>query len=477
MIVGKKEISWNYLGQGINYLLSFIVMFITIKYLSYEEIGLWYTFLNITSFVALFDFGFSQTITRNITFAWLGAKSLNKDGLPIDIIESSKPNYELLSKLNYLSKSIFLFITIVILFLLTTLGTLYVKTILRNLAENKYYFSWFIYCGAALLNTYFIYFISFFNGVGAIIKYNRAFIISRMAQIVLLIVLILLNTGIFALTFSTLVCSIISYLFFVKYFREYNIKIERINIFCIKKEIEKTLDLFKIIWYSSWRSGLYKISLFLILYANTFLSSLYLGLKTTGIYGISLQIINVVSLFSIVSVTTFTPRFTSARLKKDIALLKMDFSTTVFIYIFIYWIGIIGIIFVGFPILKIIKPNLELRISFFLFMSICIFFEYFYRVCLEFIITSNRFPFLRSGMISSIAIVVFSFILLKFTSLGIWGLLISQLLIQSLYNYWKWPRYVLKELNLKIGELFVIGASNIYEFLVNNYLNKFKRIQ
>ena len=79
--ITNKDVVWSYLGFFLNIANGLIVLPFLLHYLSSKEIGLWYTFMSISAFVALLDFGFSPTLTRNVSYVWGGAKKLNKIGI------------------------------------------------------------------------------------------------------------------------------------------------------------------------------------------------------------------------------------------------------------------------------------------------------------------------------------------------------------------------------------------------------------
>ena len=79
-----------------------------------------------------------------------------------------------------------------------------------------------------------------------------------------------------------------------------------------------------------------------------------------------------------------------------------------------------------------------------------------------FITTKNEVPFTVPSIVSGCAIVVLSVSLVTLTKLGLWGLLLSQCLVQLAYNNWKWPCVVLKEMGMSVSGLVRSGCSNIY---------------
>jgi hypothetical protein len=63
-------------------------------------------------------------------------------------------------------------------------------------------------------------------------------------------------------------------------------------------------------------------------------------------------------------------------------------------------------------------------------------------------LTKNKVPFFKASLISGCFTVVLLFLFLKYTNIGVWGLILSQGIAQG-YNNWKWPMEVLRELSTK----------------------------
>ena len=65
---------------------------------------------------------------------------------------------------------------------------------------------------------------------------------------------------------------------------------------------------------------------------------------------------------------------------------------------------------------------------------------------------------MRAGLVSGFFVVVLTYISLKYTKLGLLGVILAQGLVQLTYNYWKWPLYVLRQMNINFFNLVEIGA-------------------
>lgn len=69
---------------------------------------------------------------------------------------------------------------------------------------------------------------------------------------------------------------------------------------------------------------------------------------------------------------------------------------------------------------------------------------------------------MKPALLSGIGIAIGSFIVLKYTSWEILGLVLVQGFCQVVYNNWKWPLVVLKEFHLNIPQFVCIGFREAY---------------
>lgn len=54
-------------------------------------------------------------------------------------------------------------------------------------------------------------------------------------------------------------------------------------------------------------------------------------------------------------------------------------------------------------------------------------------------------------------IILCNILTLQFTELGLMGVVLGQLLVQSVYNHWKWPLWIFKDLSLSPYKIINIG--------------------
>ncbi|HYH04965.1 MAG TPA: O-unit flippase-like protein [Bacillota bacterium] len=447
--ITKKDLVWSYAGYLLNAGIGIILLPLILHFLPQTELGLWYNFASIGALVSLLDFGFMPTITRNITYCWAGATEIRREGLA-DPPTGKEPNFQLLNTVICTCKKIYLFIAVTALVLLFTIGSVYIRSITNGLSGPQYFIAWVVYSLGIFLNIYYSYWGAFLRGVGAVKEGQKSLIISKVTQICISMVGLFSGFGLIALSvayvISGLVLRQISKYFFFSY---KNLKKELSKNDCFGVDKKTIIHTFNSIWYNAWRLGLVSFGAYLITQANTIVCSVYLGLEITASYGLTMQLFGFVTSFSCILFNSYQPLLSEARLVRDYQKLKKIFSFSVVISWITFIIGGLVIIIFGSYLLNLIGSKTTiLNTNILVYMCLYLFLESNHSIFASFITTGNNVPFVKASLISGGLIVMFSILLIKYTSLGIWSLLLSQSIVQLLYNNWKWPYIVLKELKM-----------------------------
>lgn len=449
----RKDIIWNYLGTFCTLIINILILPLLIKYLDANEVGLWYVFVSIGGITALFDFGFAATLARNITYCLSGASSLKSVGKSSQL---SDVNLELLSEVTGTCKLVYFIIAFIALILMCGVGTPYILYITKNIFLNNYMYAWIIYTLAIILNLLFFYYTSLLRGAGDIASYNKCVVISRTAQIIVAVVLLINGYGIIAMSISYLVYSLV--------FRLLTSYIIRINHPIFKKtkiNIKQCYETFKIVWHNAWRDGLVSLSNYLTTYGMTIVCSAYLSLSESGIYSISFQITNGVSMLAIIYFNSLQPAMQSNYINNRLEDLRKQYSKATVLYFISYLIVALGVLIIGIPVLKLIRPDYVINQLFLSIMLINVLFIQFHCMNASFISNTNRLPYVKAFIISSIASLITVAFVLKEFDFGIWCIPLIQFIIHSLFNNWKWPKYVMDMLQTNIKETFLSGFYEI----------------
>lgn len=456
--ISNRDVIWNYIGIIISMVSNFIMLPFMIHYMDSEVLGLWYVYLSIGGIVTLFDFGFTPTFARNVAYSWNGAENIQKEGVVYS--ESGKANYSLLVRIIKISRIIYFLISSIALIILLTVGTIYIVNLSRDIYDSSVILSWMIYSLAIFLNIYYGCYTMFLRGIGAVSCYNKINITARLIQIILSVFLLVCGFEIIAVSlgycFYGFVLRFSSKYFFFKsygidqYMKEY-------------KEITKPDGkmLFQAMWHNAWRDGIVTLSNYITNQAGTLVVSTFLSLTETGVYSLTVQLVTAILTISGGIYSAYQPTLQAAYVRNNKKLMKEKMSMIMVANLYIAIVGVAGLLLFGPFIIKIFKPSMVLSRTVILGIAIYLFLYKRQTTYASFISNMNCLPYVRAYILSGVCGIVFAVILMKYFNLGLWGLLFGQFIPQALYNYWKWPNYVLKYLECNIPEFIRTGNEEI----------------
>lgn len=468
--ISKYDVLWNYLGYILKFGFGFITLPLVLSYLSSNDLGVWYTFLAVGAFITLLDFGFSPIIATQMAYVWGGATKLSKEGYFSNRTDDNQIDQKLLHKLMYVVRRIYMTIAVLALLLLILVGVWYIGSIV-NLSQNtNYLYAWIIYSCSIVINFYYSYWTPLLLGSGKIKESQTAVIIAQLVSVIFTVVLLMLGFGILSLAISGLFNGIIIRSLSRKFFFDK----EKIKSDIIKKykfsneEYKKT---FFILWFNAKKAGIVSVGVFMINQINIMMCSYFFGLAITAAYGLTLQLFNFLSLVSGILLKSYLPLLSEANFNNNFDLIKKKLSLSAIWGWSIYCCGGIIIIFWGNQILSLVGSHTHLLPKNILFiMFIYLFLEFNHgTIFATYLTTLNKVPFVLATLLTGIMISIVSLCLSKFTGLGVTSLVISSLFIQALYNNWKWPMVVLKELNLSFNMFVRIGIHETHKQLISFY--------
>lgn len=451
MKVRKSDIIWAYLARGFSIGVNILLLPMIMAFLSDTELALWYVFASISQVVNLFDFGFNATLARHMTYAWSGAKSLEKTSISEKTQEEH--NEHLMAVVISTCRVVYFAISIVAFGVMLTAGSAYINVILDGDFQKKYLIAWIIYAVAVFLNLFYGYWSSLLQGIGAIAERNKMNVYSKIIQLVLAIVLLKMNLGllgfVIAYTLSGISLRIIGHAYFVNKTKRMKLKIQ-----ISKKEIK---ECFQTVWFTAWKDGLVMLAQYLSTQANTLICAYFIDLSSTSSYGIITQIASVLASLAMALFSAYQPQYSSLCLSKNVDGQRKLTCLCSFIYKVIFGLGIVTFIFIGVPLLHIVRPAMILDIK--LIIVVCLFYYLYNQHALfaSMIASTNELPYYKSFVITAIGSVLLSIVFTDIFEFGLWGLVMGQIFVNLLYNNWKWPIYVLKRLKLKYTDIYFWG--------------------
>ncbi|EGU33632.1 hypothetical protein VIBRN418_00851 [Vibrio sp. N418] len=436
--ISKKDLIWGYLAQFLNIGSGVIIIPVAIIYLTTEDMGFWYLFIAIAGLAQLLEFGFQPTISRMVSYVYSGAKELIPEGIP----ETGKEiNYQLLYDLVSASKNIYRYVSIAVAVLLLSVGTYYLNSFEEFKQEQLV--AWLVFSLSTIINFYFTYLNGLIIGKGKQSVLYRITALSKLLMLLVSVPLLVLNYGLMSMAVGTFTSLLVTRFLLYKYLnneKEQDVK----KLSSIKKE--KTSQT-KIVWLSAWKLGGTSIGAFLILRANQFITSSYLGLSVAASYGLTIQIIGILSSVSAMYFTLSLPKINSLQSLKDKMKIKSIVKKSFLIVALLYVFGAFGLVYIGVPLLDYMSTNTELVPKNILLLMLFMYgLELNHSMSATYLTTLNKVPFLYASLISGIFIVFVSLLVVNISTLGLVGVVFSQFTIQLLYNNWYWPLQVLKDL-------------------------------
>ena len=450
----KKDVIWNYLATIVSMGSGLILLPILLLFLSAEELGLWYAFLAVSNLTLLFEFGFNPTFARNIVYCLSGASSLAKEGRGE---HGDTINWHLLASVLRASKLVYLLISVIALVLSATFGSAYVMRITGSISGANHWIAWLIICCSIFINLYYLWVLTYLRGFGDIAGESKAKAISKIGQLVITLVLCVLGFGLIGAALGFLLCGVLMRFVAKRELRRHEKLFENIEEFAGEVSIRDVQQVVKQVSHLSIRDGVVQLALFVTTQAATIIASLYLGLAEAGTYSLQLQLANALGSMSSVFISSHYPAYQSAYTNGNTGcmrkIVEQGFSAFWFVGVF----GTLIISLVGIPILSLIKTDTIFDVPLFVVMAIysCLLQQY-SSFC-SLIVATNRIPYVKSYIASAVCGVLLSVMLMRLFNLGAWGLVLGQAFPQLIYNDWRWPVMVTRELKTTVLRSILSG--------------------
>lgn len=456
----NRDIIWSYVGSIMSIGANVMLLPFIVHFLEDDMLGLWYIFASLGAIANLFDCGFSVTFARNITYCWGGAKKLNKENVDESI--NSEPDFLLMKKILTTCRLIYFIISFLALFLLVTFGTLYIFHLTGLNYGTVPVASWLIYAFGVFLNLYFGYYSSFLRGVGAVDEANINTIISKAVQIILTVLFLVCGFGLVGTCISYLISGTVLRVLGKRKFYNFQGIGDQLSKITYKFSSRELKELFIIIWHNAWRDGAISICNYFCNQVTTIICSMYLSLAETGIYSLGVQVTQAVATVAATLYTTYQPTLQEAYLNSDFSRIRKAMSVIVMSFVYLFFIGGFLLVFIGIPVLQILKPTTHITTGVILGLLLYQFMMKLRNCYTSYFSCTNRICYLNAFIVSAILCTFLSFVMIGPLHLGIWGLILAQICSQ-IYNFVVWPLRAHKEISLGIAEMFYLGSNALTE--------------
>lgn len=441
--IGKREIAWSYAGTFFLIGAGVILLPFILHEMPRETVGIWNIFQTITILVLLLDFGFRPSFARNISYIFSGVRTLQKEGVAHAAM-NAEVDYGLLNGTIEAMRKFYRWVALTVLALLSTLGTAYFLYILRKYSGDHQdaLIAWVILITINCYNLYTLYYDALLTGKGYIKRIQQINILAQSIYVCLAIGLIYAGLGLTAIVSaqltSTLVRRIISHKVF--FTRELKAHLQ-------EAETQDSKAILSAITPNAVKVGLTQLGGFLVNKSSLLIGSAFLTLEEIACYGITVQIMDILTRCATVGYQSYAPKLAQCRAENDIMGLRRYYMICIGSLIGTFVLG--GIVWLGLGewALRLIGSQTQFVPPTMLAVMLLInTLEHNHAISGGFIMADNKIPFFIPSLLSGAATVILLWIFLSPLHMGIWGLILAPGLAQLAYQNWKWPSMVIKEL-------------------------------
>lgn len=442
--IGKRDIAWSYAATIFRVGAGIILWPFILSQMSAETVGIWNVMITIMGFITLLDFGFQPSFARNISYIFSGVTKLQKVG--IQTAESDgNVNYALLKGTLNAMRKFYRWMALGVFVILGTAGTAYFYYILQKYSGDRTdaIIAWILLIAINSYNIYTLYYNALLLGKGYIRRERQIMILSQSIYLCLAIILIYAGFGLTAIVASQAVSIILQRILSYRVFFTKELKQQLSDI-----EAEPLTEILQAIYPNAIKVGLTDLGGFIVNKSSILIGSLFLTLEETACYGITLHIIEILAVCSTVYYQSVIPKIAQYRASRNIPILRKYFLYSVSASFITFIIGGLAIAILGNWMLDLIHSETRLLPTDMLCTMLCVYtLGKNHAIAAGFISADNRIPFFIPSLLSGGGTVILLWLFLSIFHWGIWGMILAPGIAQLVYQNWKWPSMVIKELN------------------------------
>ncbi len=413
-----------------------------LRLLSKPDLGMYYVFLSLNGIILVLDLGFSPTIGRFIGYAMGGAKKLKAFGMADEAVHG-EPNYPLLWELLLTGRVFYRFVAIATALLLVVLGSLMVlQQVDQTSSPRLTWLAWGVSVAAVAAEAYFNVWNFFLRSINQVLTATRISMAAYSVRLVLACVFLLAGGGLLSLPAASLItCLIIR-----NFSRHYCLKALAV---CPPPAHVDWRAHFRVLWPNSWRLGLYFAGGYLSTNGNVLLCSGFLGLGATANYGLSMQVLNIVSGMAAVWTQVKWPLVGQLVAKQSIEGLRRLLWPRLWLQMGTFVALTAGVILFGPALVRFVGSDKELLpTAWLVLLALNGLLEAHCSVWNTLISMWNELPMLWPTLATHAASFGLNLFFVQLAGAQPGLLVLGPLLASAALNYWFWPRYGARMLKL-----------------------------
>lgn len=447
----------------------FGVLPLVLKQFNSGDIILWYLFSTVISLQMIADFGFRQTFTRIISYAFGGAKDIERhlgvENGGVEQIVEMQPNLKLLTNIVSTMKYIYCRLTLVVFFLMIIFGTWSMaKPILNSSYSVQSWISWIIVVFVSCIGFYGKIYLNFLEGLNKIALVRRVEALTSIGSILSSLLILIFASSLLNLVLVN------QFWVLVATFRDYYLckKINNgiYNNVSLKQPFDR--EIFRKIWGPAWRSG---ISGFMSIGLTNLTGLIYAQIGSTeavASYLLALRIINQIKEISMAPFYSKLPSLAMLRVNRNMSEFIKNVKRGMFLSHLVFIVGFICVGLLSNFLLKFIHSEVQF-VSPFLWtlLGVAFFMHRFGAMHIQVYMTTNHIVSHIADGISGLLYLVSSIILSRY--IGIYAVPIGMLIGYLGFYSWYAAKYSYRSMNVKFLT-FELATSAVPSLLLFLYI-------
>ncbi|MDR2690767.1 MAG: methyltransferase [Dysgonamonadaceae bacterium] len=454
MNTGRKDVIWNYAATILQTGVGVILLPFILNTFPQETVAIWTIFSTIMALTGLLDFGFGPSFARNVSYVVSGVTELKSTGYQIVSSGNNEIDYSLFKGLINAMRWFYSRLAILLFLLLFTAGTYYIYTVLQTYTGDRreVYIAWIILCTINTYSLYTLYYDSLLSGKGLIKQAKQIQVLGQGLYLIVAVGMILLHFNLIAIV-SAQALSIV-----LRRILSYNV----VYTVEFKKALDNAVakarkDFIKPILPNAVKLGLTAIGSFLVSRSAILIGALYLSLDDIASYGITIQIVGIIAGIAGVYLSTYLPQIAQYRITDNISSIRKIYLHSCGIMLLTFIVCGAALLLLGNWALEVIHSQTPLLSQSFIAVALLVYLlETNHGFAGNILVTKNEVPFFKAALFAGFVTLLLLFVFFNITHIGVWSMILAQGIAQGIYQNWKWPEVVAKELNiLHSGRKFI----------------------
>jgi O-antigen/teichoic acid export membrane protein len=441
----SSTVAWSWVFNAFRLGAGLILLPLVLTKLSIADLGMYYVLLGLAAFAPVLDFGFGPSIARFITYAMAGAEDIQPQGLGTPA-RSGGPNFALLWNLLYTTRTLYRYLSLVVLVVLGISGTYIVELrVYETSSPALTRLAWAITLAASVWDIYSGWWVTYLRNSNQVLHAVRIGVYALLLRLLIAAGLLIGGAGLLSLPVATFLSSILQ--------RQLaRAGCHRLLALHPAPQSVEVRKYFRILWPNTWRLGVQFASSYLTSNANMAICLFVLGLSANARYGLSIQLLTILAGMASAWTAVKWPIIGQLRAQHDYEAVKKILAPRIWLQNATFIAGAVGLVFLARPLLGVVGGGKQILAPvWFVLLALNSFLEMQFAIWGTLISLENRLPHLWPLVATNCLSLVLSLALIHITPLGLGALVLGPLISGSLFHYWYWPGYATRSLGMTLA--------------------------